>query len=124
MKAKVNVEELEKKIDFESVSNRLIQLSENGGLNRRKTITDLLDKVKPALEQARERKVSFAALTQFLKESGIPVSEPTLRQYLKGAVTAKPKKKAKRAVAPKATPKSTPEVKAEVSHKAPPRLAR
>ena len=84
MRAAVNIEELEKKIDFESVSSRLMQLSENGGLNRRKTITDLLDKVKPALEQAREKKVSFAALTQFLKESGIPVSEPTLRQYLRG----------------------------------------
>ena len=84
MRSQVNVEEVEKRVDFESVSERLMQLSESGGLKRRKTIADLLDKVKPALEQAREKNVSFAALAEFLKDSGIPVSEPTLRQYLRG----------------------------------------
>ncbi len=84
MRVKINVEELEGKIDFESVSSRLVELAESGELKKRKTVADLLDRVRPALEQAREKKVSFAALADFLVQSGIPVSEPTLRQYLQG----------------------------------------
>ena len=124
MRAKLNVEELEKKIDFESVSNRLLTLSEHGELKRRKTIADLLDKVRPALEQARERKVSFAALTQFLSESGIPVSEPTLRQYLRGIAKKKGRKKTKSKIVPAPEHKSPELVAESPTQQRPPRLAR
>jgi hypothetical protein len=83
MKTKINFEELEKTIDFESVGKKLLGLAESGGLNRRKTVADLLDKVREALLKTRETGVGVAALSAFLRESGIPVSEATLRQYLR-----------------------------------------
>ena len=46
-------------------------------------MADLLDKVKGALLQARESGASLAVLTAFLRECGIPVSEATLRQYVR-----------------------------------------
>ena len=82
MRTKIDFEKIEKGLDFEAVSRNLETLTASGGLKRRKTVSDLLDKVKPALVKARENKVSFQALTEFLISSGIPVSEPTLRQYL------------------------------------------
>jgi len=106
-KQKADIEALEQQIDFESVSNKLLELSQTGGLRRKKTVTDLLDRVKPALEQARRRKVSFVALTKFLNDSGIPVSEPTLRQYLR-----RTKNKTMRSVTK--TDKSTTEPQAEL----------
>lgn len=127
MKTRVNFEELENRIDFENVSNRLVTLAKNGGLKRKKTIADLLDKVKPALLQARENKVSFGALTEFLRESGIPVSEPTLRQYLRGEVAVKRKGKNKREsanIAPKAEPIAKASSEQNSTRKLPPRLAR
>jgi hypothetical protein len=144
MKRKVNVEELEARIDFASVSSRLEKLSENGQLKRRKTVADLLDKVKPALLKAREKRVTFAVLTEFLRENGISVSEPTLRQYLRAQEGAPSERKLKRRKAVKrsaSTPEngaveetkvaSEPEPKVEPSSvkndekkKLPPRLAR
>jgi hypothetical protein len=81
MKSKPNWSEIEGRIDFGSVNQKLAQFAMSGA-GRRKTVTDLLEKVKDALIQARSNGVSYRALAAFLKESGLPVSEPTLRQYL------------------------------------------
>jgi hypothetical protein len=82
MSKRANLEEIEKSVDFESVAQKLDNLSASGGLKRRKKVSDLLDKVKPALLRARENKVSLQSLTEYLVSSGIPVSEATLRHYL------------------------------------------
>ncbi len=81
MKSKPNWSEIEGRIDFGSVNQKLAQFATSGA-GRRKTVADLLDKVKDALIQARSNGASYRALAAFLKESGLPVSEPTLRQYL------------------------------------------
>ena len=70
-------------------------------------MSDLLDKVKGALLKARESGASFAALTAFLRECGIPVSEATLRQYVRaqgGSKKLRRKAAAKSVNAPKAEP--------------------
>lgn len=82
MKSKPNWSEIENRIDFGSVSQKLTQFATSGA-GRRKTVADLLDKVKDALIQARSNGASYRALAAFLEESGLPVSEPTLRQYLR-----------------------------------------
>lgn len=82
MNKKLDIGEIESRIDFESVSSRLESLAQSGELRKKKTMADLLDRVRPALLKARESKVSFVALATYLNENGIPVSEPTLRQYL------------------------------------------
>lgn len=86
---KKDIAKIERTLDFESVSQKLETLAESGELRRRKTVADLLDKVKPALMKARENKVPFSALAAFLKDNGIPVSEPTLRQYMQALPNAK-----------------------------------
>jgi len=94
MKPTMKVEELEQSIDFESVSKRLLELTASGGFKRKRTVADLLDNVREALLKARESGVSFPALTAFLQESGIPVSQATLRQYVRAqAVGKKPRRK-------------------------------
>ena len=110
MKTAMKMEELERRIDFESVSKRLLDLTESGGFRRRKTVGDLLDKVKEALLKARENGASFAALTAFLRECGIPVSEATLRQYVRTQVGSKKlrrKTAAKSVTEPAAAPTTT-----------------
>jgi len=89
MKPAMKVEELEQSIDFERVNKRLLELTASGGFKRRKTVADLLDKVKEALLKARESGVSFPALSAFLQESGIPVSQATLRQYVRAQTAGK-----------------------------------
>jgi len=81
MKPKPDWSAIETRLDFNSVSQKLTQFASSGA-GRRRTVADLLDKVKDALIQARSNGVSYRALAAFLKESGLPVSEPTLRQYL------------------------------------------
>lgn len=121
---KKDIAKIESTLDFESVSQKLEKLADSGELRRRKTVADLLDKVKPALMKARENKVPFSALATFLKESGIPVSEPTLRQYMNALPEAKKTRKhpAKK-TAPPAKPVAEPPAPSE-SKKRPPRLAR
>ncbi len=53
MKEKPNWTEIETRLDFESVSQKLLNLSAAGKLKRRKCASDLLDKVKDALLKAR-----------------------------------------------------------------------
>ena len=121
MKTTAKMEELERSIDFEIVSKRLLALTESGGFRRRKTVADLLDKVKGALLKARESGASFAALTAFLRECGIPVSEVTLRQYVRAQGGSKRlrrktvvKSVAEPAAAPTAEPKPIAETKARI----------
>ena len=119
MKTTTKMEELERSVDFESVGKRLLDWTESGGFKCRKTVADLLDKVKGALLKARESGASFAALTSFLRECGIPVSEATLRQYVRaqsGSKKLRRKSAVKSAVKsvgePAAVPKSIGETKA------------
>ena len=74
--------EIETRLDVEGVRQMLLNLSTSGKLKRRKSASDLLDKVKDALLKARSDGVSITALAAFLTENGLPVSEPTLRNYL------------------------------------------
>jgi hypothetical protein len=131
MTKKTNLEEVEKNIDFESVTKKLDNLSTSGGLKRRKKVSDLLDKVKPALLRARENKVSLQSLTDFLNSNGIPVSEPTLRHYLnlekggrKGR-TNRPRQPSPKPASPPSGKSAAPAPVSEPStKKLPPRLAR
>jgi hypothetical protein len=79
-----------------------LNLSASGKLKRRKSASDLLDKVKDALLKARGDGVSIAALAAFLTENGLPVSEPTLRNYLhaQGAYKRRPRRKIAGTVTP------------------------
>ena len=121
MKEKPNWTEIETRLDFESVSQKLLNLSAAGKLKRRKCASDLLDKVKDALLKARADGVSFATLAAFLTENGLPVSEPTLRQYLHAQGADKRRSRRKTAVAlkpntqqqPKPQPEPQPEPKPE-----------
>jgi hypothetical protein len=73
---------IEARLNFEDVRQKLLNLSTSGKLKRRKSASDLLDRVKDALLKARSDGVSITALAAFLTENGLPVSEPTLRNYL------------------------------------------
>jgi hypothetical protein len=107
MKPKPNWNEIEGRIDFGSVNQKLAQFTTSGA-GRRKTVSVLLDKVKDALIEARSNGVSYRALAVFLKESGLPVSEPTLRQYLSAQGAAK-KVRAGRAVKKPGANRSAPD---------------
>jgi len=82
MKTKLDIASLESSIDFQAVMEKLDTLSTNGSLHRHKSVTDLLDRIKPALLRARQSHVPLPTLTVFLRENGISVSEATLRRYL------------------------------------------
>jgi hypothetical protein len=106
MKPKPNWNEIEERTDFGSVSEKLTQFGASGA-GRRKTVNDLLDKVKDALLEARSNGASYRALAAFLNSNGLPVSEPTLRQYLRTrCVTSPPsrRKKARVTVSPLKAP--------------------
>jgi hypothetical protein len=102
MKEKRNWNLIEARLNFEDVRQKLLNLSASGKLKRRKSAGDLLDKVKDALLKARGDGVSIAALGAYLTENGLPVSEPTLRNYLhaQGAYKRRPRRKAAGAVTP------------------------
>jgi len=95
MKEKPNYAELEKRIDFTALAGKLGQLTEADN-PQRKTVFTLLDKVREQiLEARRNRKVSYQVLARELTSAGIPVSEPTLRKYLRvQGVEKKQRKKA------------------------------
>lgn len=93
MKEKPNYEELETKIDFTALAGRLGQLTEADN-PQRKSVFTLLDRVRGQILAAhRTRKVSYCVLARELSSAGIPVSEPTLRKYIReqGGAT-KPRK--------------------------------
>ena len=95
MKAKPNYAELEKRIDFSALAGRLDQLSERDN-PQRKTVFTLLDKVREQILAARRnRNVSYRVLARELTSAGIPVSEPTLRKYIRAqCAEKKPRHKA------------------------------
>ncbi len=95
MKEKPNYAELEKRVDFTALAGRLDQLSERDN-PQRKTLFTLLDKVREHIVAARRtRNVSDQVLAKELTDAGIPVSEPTLRKYLRAqGVEKKQRKKA------------------------------
>jgi len=95
MKEKPNYAELEKRIDFTALAGRLGQLTEQDN-PQRKTVFTLLDKVRePILAARRNRHVSYHVLARELTSAGIPVSEPTLRKYIRAqGLEKKPRKKA------------------------------
>ncbi len=94
MKEKPNYAELEKKIDFTALAGRLGQLSEADN-PQRKTVFTLLDRVREQILAARRNhNVSYAVLARELASAGVPVSEPTLRKYIRaqgGATRARKK---------------------------------
>ena len=110
MKTQINVEELERTIDFETIGKKLLGLAENGGFGRKKTVAHLLDKVREALLKARDSGAGIAALAAFLRENGIPVGEATLRQYLRAQGASK---KPHRKTASKSAAGSKPSGEAE-----------
>ena len=93
MKEKPNYAELEKRVDFTALAGKLGQLTEQDN-PQRKTVFTLLDKVREQILAARRtRNVSYQVLAKELTSAGIPVSEPTLRKYIRAqGVTAKPRK--------------------------------
>ncbi len=82
MKTKLDIASLEHSIDFQAVMEKLDTLSTSGSAQRHKSVYDLLDRIKPAILRARQSNVPLPTLTAFLRESGISVSEATLRRYL------------------------------------------
>ena len=95
MKEKPNYAELEKRIDFTALAGKLGQLTEADN-PQRKTVFTLLDKVREQILAARRtRNVSYQVLAKELTSAGIPVSEPTLRKYLRAhGAEKKPRHKA------------------------------
>ena len=95
MKEKPNYAELEKRIDFTALAGRLGQLSERDN-PQRKTVFTLLDKVREQILAARRNHhVSCRVLARELTSAGIPVSEPTLRKYIRAhGAEKKPRHKA------------------------------
>jgi hypothetical protein len=95
MKEKPNYAELEKRIDFNALAGRLGQLTEQDNPHR-KTVFTLLDKVRAQILAARRNhNVSYCVLARELTSAGIPVSEPTLRKYIRAQTGAKkPRNKA------------------------------
>jgi ribosome-binding protein aMBF1 (putative translation factor) len=83
MKEKPNYAELEKRIDFTALAGKLGQLTEADN-PQPKTVFTLLDKVREQIVAARRnRNVSYQVLAKELTSAGIPVSEPTLRKYIR-----------------------------------------
>jgi len=112
---KTNWNEIANRMNFDDFSSKLAEFTSSGA-GRRKTVGDLLDKVKDALLKAHSEGSSYRALAAFLKGNGLPVSEPTLRHYLRGQGAGKPRKK----VAVKPVAKSTsvkPAIKSAASTK-------
>lgn len=123
MRTKLDIAALEHSIDFQAVAQTLINLSSGEPRKRQNSVTHLLDKVQPALLQARQRGVSLAALTATLKGSGISVSEATLRRYINAHGTRHKtrQRKAKTAPNPEQRPVDLP---SKSPLNLPPRLAR
>ena len=106
MKAKPDWSEIEGRTDFGNVNAKLAEFAMSGA-GRRKTAADLLGKVKDGLLQARSEGASYRRLAAFLRESGLPVSEPTLRQCLSAQGAGK-RVRGKKAGANRSVPNAQP----------------
>jgi len=123
MRTILDIAALEHSIDFPAVAQTLIDLSSVDPQKRQNSITCLLDKVQPALLQARQSGVSVAILTATLKDNGISVSEATLRRYLNAHGGRQKARQRKIRTAP--NPEHAPaELPAKSPSNLPPRLAR
>ena len=91
------------------MNQKLAQFAASGA-GRRKTVADLLDKVKDALMQARSNGASYRAFGCVPQGSGLPVSEPTLRQYLSAQGAGK-RARAKKAGSNRSEPNAQPPLK-------------
>lgn len=83
MRTTINVEETKEKIDYQALVEEIVTLSQTGGLQRQNPVAALLDPVKDAILAARQNKASIRALVRFFRQKGIPVSEASLRRYLR-----------------------------------------
>ena len=83
MRTAINVEEIKRKIDYASLAQEIVTQSQAGGLQRQNPVAVLLDPVKDAIVTARQNKASVRALVRFFRQKGIPVSEASLRRYLR-----------------------------------------
>jgi len=125
MKEKPNYAELEKRIDFTALAGRLGQLTEQDN-PQRKTVFTLLDKVREQILAARRNcNVSYQVLAKELTSAGIPVSEPTLRKYIRAqCVEKKPRHKAAPKTGDGDGKPATPAASAEAKPAAPTRQHR
>ncbi len=79
----INVEEIKRKIDYKSLGQEIVLLSQTGGLKRLTPVAELLNPVKDALIAARQNSASIRSLATFLGQRGVPISEASLRRYLR-----------------------------------------
>jgi hypothetical protein len=86
MKTPINVAEIKQKIDYPSLAKEITTLSQEGALKRPNPIAELLNPVKDALLAACQNNVSIPALARFLKQRGVPISDTSLRRYLREQV--------------------------------------
>jgi len=86
MRTPINVAEIKQKIDYPSLAKEITTLSQEGALKRPNPIAELLNPVKDALLAACQNNVSIPSLARFLKQRGVPISDTSLRRYLRGQV--------------------------------------
>lgn len=123
MRTKLDLAALEHSIDFQAVTQTLINLSSDEPRKRQNSVSRLLDQVQPALLQARQSGVSVATLTTTLKESGLSVSEATLRRYLRAHGGRQKTRHRKVKTAP-ASEQPSVDLSSKTPSNLPPRLAR
>jgi hypothetical protein len=82
MKTRTQIQNIEKAMD----TNSIIHGIQNLLPRRRSNMSDILDKIRDSLIEARRRGVSYTALAEFLSSQNIPVTDFTLRRYLSAYV--------------------------------------
>jgi hypothetical protein len=93
MKKQADLEQIERAIEARTVAEGLQKLEPK----RRKSMADLLEKIRGPLMQSRQKGVSFRALSDYLREQGIRVSIFTLQRFLSaGTKVRKRSRKASR----------------------------
>ncbi|HUK83217.1 MAG TPA: hypothetical protein VLZ12_11370 [Verrucomicrobiae bacterium] len=83
MTRSINVEEIKRRVDYKSLAQEIIMLSQAGGLKRLTPVVELLNPVKDSLIVARQNNASIRSLAMFLQQRGVPISEASLRRYLR-----------------------------------------
>lgn len=79
----INVEEIKRKVDYKSLAQEIVAQSQTGCLKRQNPVAELLNPVKDALIAARQNGARIRSLAVFLKQRGVPISEASLRRYLR-----------------------------------------
>ena len=100
MKTKVNVEELERTLDFETVGKKLLNFAESGGFRRRKTATKRaagskpLGEANPQLKPQSETKQEVKPVQSWIEErraENTPAGRDAFAPRLRGPSIADPK---------------------------------